>query len=94
MGKTEMHKTRKQKFMEWMLFRKEPGWLQLKSADLITSGRLFNAHRELTKQVDLQEKRIYLLSHLAICDQKSCGIRTAALASGEEYIQERAKRAY
>lgn len=87
-----MHKTRKQKFMEWLLFRKEPDWLELNSGDLITSGRLFNAHRELTKQVELQERRIYLLSHLAICDQKSCGIRTAALASGEEYIKERACR--
>ena len=87
-----MHRTRKQKFMEWMLFRKEPGWLELKSGDLITSGRLFNAHRELTKQVELQERRIYLLSHLAICDQSTCGIRTAALASGEEYIKERACR--
>ena len=92
MGKTEMHKTRKQKFMEWMLFRKEPDWLKLRSGDLITSGRLFMAHRELTKQVELQEKRIYLLSHLAICDQKTCGIRTAALVSGEQYIQERGER--
>ena len=87
-----MHKTRKQKFMEWLLFRKEPGWLELKSGDLITSGRLLNAHKELTKQVELQDKRIYLLSHLAICDQKTCGIRSAALVSGEQYIQERADR--
>jgi len=87
-----MQKTRKQKFMEWMLFRKEPGWLELKSGDLITSGRLFHAHRELTKQVELQEKRIYLLSHLAICDQASCGIRAAALVSGKEYIKERGER--
>ena len=78
--------------MEWMLFRKEPGWLELKSGDVVTSGRLFYNYRELTKQVELQERRIYLLSHLAICDQKSCGIRTAALASGEEYIKERACR--
>jgi hypothetical protein len=78
--------------MEWLLFRKEPGWLELKSGDLITSGRLLNAHKELTKQVELQDKRIYLLSHLAICDQKTCGIRSAALVSGEQYIQERADR--
>ena len=84
--------TRKQKFMEWMLFRKEPGWLELKSGGLITGGRLFHAYRELSKQVELQEQRIYLLSHLAICESKTCGIRTAALASGEEYIQERAER--
>jgi hypothetical protein len=78
--------------MEWLLFRKELGWLELKSGDIITSGRLLNAHRELTKQVELQDKRIYLLSHLAICDQKTCGIRSAALVSGEQYIQERADR--
>ena len=48
---------------------------------------------ELTKQVKLQEQRIYLLSHLAICDQKTCGIRSAALVSGEQYIQERGERA-
>lgn len=92
MGKTEMHKTRKQKFMEWMLFRKEPGWLELKSGDVVTSGRLFYNYRELTKQVELQEKRIYLLSHLAICESKTCGIRSAALVSGEQYIQERGER--
>jgi hypothetical protein len=50
------------------------------------------AFGELTKQVKLQEKRIYLLSHLAICDQKTCSIRTAALVSGEQYIQERGER--
>jgi hypothetical protein len=78
--------------MEWLLFRKEPTWLELKGGDLITSGRLFHAYRELTKQVELQEKRIYLLSHLAICESKTCGIRTAALVSGEQYIQERGER--
>jgi len=52
-----------------------------------------HAFGELTKQVKLQEQRIYLLSHLAICDQKTCGIRSAALVSGEQYIQERGERA-
>lgn len=52
-----------------------------------------HAFGQLTKQVKLQEQRIYLLSHLAICDQKTCGIRTAALVSGEQYIQERGERA-
>lgn len=46
----------------------------------------------LTKQVKQQEQRIYLLSHMAICESKTCGIRTAALVSGEQYIQERADR--
>ena len=51
-----------------------------------------HSFKELTAQVESQEKRIYLLSHLAICESKTCGIRTAALASGEQYIQERAER--
>lgn len=89
-----MYLTRKQRFMEWLLFRKELGWLELKSGDIITSGRLLYAHKQLSEKVELQEKRIYLLSHLAICDQKTCGIRSAALVSAEQYIQERADRAY
>ena len=48
--------------------------------------------KELTEQVELQERRIYLLSHLAICEQHTCGIRSAAIKSGEDYILERAER--
>ena len=71
-------KNLKQKFMQWLL--------------PISFKELTKQTDELTAQVESQERRIYLLSHLAICEQKTCGIRSAALASGEEYILERSER--